>query len=34
VGPDGKVLTAYADVTPSKHASEVLADIQRLSAAK
>ena len=34
VGPDGKVLTAYADVTPGKHASEVLADIQKLSAAK
>ncbi|HLE60909.1 MAG TPA: peroxiredoxin [Thermoanaerobaculaceae bacterium] len=34
VGPDGKVLTAYADVTPGKHASEVLADVQKLSAAK
>jgi peroxiredoxin Q/BCP len=34
VGPDGKVLTAYADVTPSKHASEVLSDIEKLSAAK
>jgi peroxiredoxin len=34
VGPDGKVLMAYADVTPSKHAGEVLSDIQRLDAAK
>ena len=34
VGPDGRVLTAYADVTPGKHASEVLADIQKLSPAK
>jgi len=34
VGPDGKVLMAYADVTPSKHANEVLADIQKLNATK
>ena len=34
VEPDGKVLKVYPDVTPSKHASEVLADIQKLSPAK
>jgi peroxiredoxin Q/BCP len=34
VGPDGKVLTAYPDVTPSTHATQVLADIQKLSPAK
>lgn len=34
VGPDGKVLKAYPDVTPSKHASEVLGDVQQLSPAK
>jgi len=26
VGPDGNVLKAYSDVTPAKHAEEVLAD--------
>lgn len=30
VGPDGKVLKAYPDVTPAKHASEVLSDMQQL----
>jgi peroxiredoxin Q/BCP len=30
VGPDAKVLKAYADVTPAKHASEVLSDMQQL----
>jgi peroxiredoxin Q/BCP len=30
VGADGKVIRAYADVTPSKHATEVLADIKAL----
>ena len=34
VGPDGKVLTAYADVTPAKHASEVLSDLEKLNAAR
>ena len=34
VGPDGKVLAAYPDVTPSAHATQVLADIQKLSPAK
>jgi thioredoxin-dependent peroxiredoxin len=34
VGADGKVLAAYPDVTPSKHAGEVLSDIQRLHAEK
>jgi peroxiredoxin Q/BCP len=34
VGPDGKVLKAYPDVTPSTHATQVLADIQKLSPAK
>ena len=34
VGPDGKVLTAYPDVAPSTHATQVLADIQKLSPAK
>lgn len=34
VGPDGKVLTTYADVTPAKHASEVLSDLEKLNAAK
>jgi peroxiredoxin Q/BCP len=34
VGPDGKVLTAYPDVTPSTHATQVLADIQKLSPTK
>ncbi|HUK12251.1 MAG TPA: peroxiredoxin [Thermoanaerobaculaceae bacterium] len=29
VGPDGKVLEAYADVDPSKHAAQVLADIEK-----
>ncbi len=27
VGPDGKVLKAYADVAPAKHAGEVLQDL-------
>lgn len=27
VGPDGKVLKAYSDVNPSKHATEVLTDL-------
>lgn len=31
VGGDGKVLKAYADVDPSQHAGEVLADIDSLS---
>jgi peroxiredoxin Q/BCP len=30
VGPDGKVLKAYPDVAPAKHASEVLSDMQQL----
>jgi len=30
VGPDGKVLKAYSDVDPAKHAAEVLADIAAL----
>lgn len=30
VGPDGKVLEAYSDVNPAKHASEVLSDMQKL----
>lgn len=34
VGADGKVLAAYADVTPSTHATQVLADIQKLSPTK
>jgi peroxiredoxin Q/BCP len=34
VGPDGKVLKAYADVTPSTHATQVLADVQKLSPTK
>ncbi len=28
VGPDGRVVRAYPDVTPSTHASEVLADVR------
>ena len=31
VGPDGKVLKAYTDVAPSKHAAEVLADLAALA---
>lgn len=31
VGPDGKVLKAYADVNPSKHAGEVLTDLDQLA---
>ncbi len=34
VGPDGKVAAAYPDVTPSTHATQVLADIRKLSSAK
>ncbi|HVN75455.1 MAG TPA: peroxiredoxin [Thermoanaerobaculaceae bacterium] len=34
VGPDGKVLKAYPDVDPAKHAGEVLADIASLKIAK
>jgi peroxiredoxin Q/BCP len=34
VGPDGKVLRAYSDVTPAKHAGEVLSDLEKLKAAK
>lgn len=30
VGPDGKVLKAYSDVNPSKHATEVLADLAEM----
>jgi thioredoxin-dependent peroxiredoxin len=30
IGPDGKVLKAYDNVNPAKHAAEVLADIGRL----
>lgn len=30
VGPDGKVLKAYADVKPAKHAEEVLSDLAAL----
>lgn len=33
VGPDGKVLKAYADVNPGKHATEVLADVEQLKPA-
>jgi thioredoxin-dependent peroxiredoxin len=33
VGPDGTVLKAYGDVNPSKHAGEVLADVQQLKGA-
>jgi thioredoxin-dependent peroxiredoxin len=33
VGPDGKVLEAYSDVTPSQHATQVLADLERLQSA-
>lgn len=31
VGADGKVLKTYPDVSPAKHAAEVLADLKRLS---
>jgi peroxiredoxin Q/BCP len=34
VGPDGKVLKAYPDVDPAKHAGEVLADVAQLGKAK
>ena len=34
VGPDGKVLKAYADVNPGKHAGEVLTDLAQLKAVK
>jgi peroxiredoxin Q/BCP len=34
VGPDGKVLKAYPDVAPAKHAEQVLADIAGLGTAK
>jgi peroxiredoxin Q/BCP len=34
VGPDGKVLEAYPDVSPSKHATQVLGDIERLEPQK
>ena len=34
VGPDGKVVKAYPDVDPAKHAGEVLADIGQLKAGK
>ena len=34
VGPDGKVVKAYPDVSPGKHAGEVLADIGQLQAGK
>jgi peroxiredoxin Q/BCP len=34
VGPDGKVLVAYPEVTPSEHATQVLGDIQKLGPAK
>lgn len=30
VGPDGRVIRAYGDVTPDTHADEVLADVRRL----
>ena len=30
VGPDGKVLKAYSDVAPGKHAAQVLADLASL----
>jgi peroxiredoxin Q/BCP len=33
IGPDGKVLKAYANVSPSTHAAEVLADLQQLKSA-
>lgn len=34
VGPDGKVLQTYADVSPAKHATQVLADLARLQGNK
>lgn len=34
VGPNGKVLKAYADVDPARHAGEVLADLAQLKTAK
>jgi thioredoxin-dependent peroxiredoxin len=34
VGPDGKVLEAYPDVSPAKHATQVLADLARLQGSK
>jgi thioredoxin-dependent peroxiredoxin len=34
VGPDGKVLKAYSDVSPGKHAGEVLTDLAQLGKAK
>jgi peroxiredoxin Q/BCP len=34
VGPDGKVLKAYPDVAPAKHAEQVLADIAKLGTTK
>jgi peroxiredoxin Q/BCP len=30
VGADGKILLAYPDVDPGKHAAQVLADLERL----
>jgi thioredoxin-dependent peroxiredoxin len=33
VGPDGKVLKAYPDVAPAKHAQQVLSDIEKLGGA-
>ena len=34
VGPDGKVIKAYPDVSPGKHAGEVLADLEKRSGGK
>ena len=34
VGPDGRVLKAYADVNPAKHAGEVLTDLAQLKPGK
>jgi len=34
VGADGKVVKAYPDVNPGKHAGEVLADLEQLGKAK
>ena len=34
IGPDGKVLVAYPDVSPAKHATQVLADLERLQGSK
>ena len=30
VGPDGRVVVAYAEVTPAEHPDQVLADLDRL----